>query len=141
MQCNAKCGCGERDFTTKITYCFLQSSVLADTGFDDINWYKRDASTSALLANAKMIGNDGHPLPTFADSLGKILEALGFWNKNDFTLVKIWTEFGFCFWASIKLYLVVYLDHKLHFTSLTSPFLRAPFGMGQFYWLRRPNSR
>ena len=57
---------------------FLQSNVLADTGFDDINWYKRDASTSAMLANAKMIGNDGHPLPTFADSLGKILEALGF---------------------------------------------------------------
>ena len=49
-----------------------------DTGRDDINWYKRDASTSAMLANAKMIGNNDHPLPTFADSFGKILEALGF---------------------------------------------------------------
>ena len=46
--------------------------------------YKRGASASGMIGNARMIGNNGLGLPTFGDSLLKFLKTLGFWNKNVF---------------------------------------------------------
>ena len=41
--------------------------------------YKRGASASGMIGNAKMVGNNGLGLPTFGDSFLKFLKTLGLW--------------------------------------------------------------
>lgn len=66
-----------RGFNLKNPYIFSKSDVL---GSDDIesNWmYKRGASASGIIGNAKMVGNNGLGLQTFGDSFLKFLKTLG----------------------------------------------------------------
>ena len=66
-----------REILFEQSLLFSKSDVL---GSDDIesDWmYKRGASASGMIGNAKMVGNNGLGLPTFGDSFLKFLKTLG----------------------------------------------------------------
>ena len=67
-----------REILFEQSLLFSKSDVLGSDDMESDWMYKRGASASGIIGNARMIGNNGLGLPTFGDSLLKFLKTLGF---------------------------------------------------------------